>query len=390
MAQGIVFQHNLEEAIVQAKKENKMIFVDFYTSWCAPCKMMAADIFPQKEVGDFYNSKFVNVKIQCDDKGYGVALGKKYNVAAYPTLMYLDSEGKTVHSIAGGLDSRGFIELGKTAIDPNKNQLTMIKAYDAGNRDQVFLEKYFTTLIRAYRGDKATYDFEQYFESLDKAQKASANTYQLMLTLRSAPFTPVFEYMEKNKKDYYRTIGKVKIDSVIAERYLWYLKNLQSSAIYNNNRTEFDAKLKAFKVKGYSYYKEYAAFLQVFDCKDSEGKDDINLYMQRGTDFLKQYGKNRDAYTISLAHLLGNYSSASSKGLAGIQWMEELLERNRKPQYLSTYFYILWRNEFWDKALEVGHEIKANQQKVNQSTEAIDKQIQMVSDLKSKSSKEHS
>ena len=61
-AQGIEFmphEARLQDAIDKAKKEGKMVFLDCYTSWCGPCKMMANKIFPTQEVGDFMNPKFV-------------------------------------------------------------------------------------------------------------------------------------------------------------------------------------------------------------------------------------------------------------------------------------------------------------------------------------------
>ena len=41
-----------KEAIVIARAEKKQVFIDFYTSWCGPCKMMKKNIFPLKDVGN--------------------------------------------------------------------------------------------------------------------------------------------------------------------------------------------------------------------------------------------------------------------------------------------------------------------------------------------------
>ena len=42
----------------KARQENKLVFVDGYTVWCGPCAYMMKNVFPLKEVGDFYNKNF--------------------------------------------------------------------------------------------------------------------------------------------------------------------------------------------------------------------------------------------------------------------------------------------------------------------------------------------
>jgi len=58
------FRHiTFDQAKEAAKTEGKLIFVDFYTQWCGPCKRMAATVFPKKEIGDYLNAGFVNLKL---------------------------------------------------------------------------------------------------------------------------------------------------------------------------------------------------------------------------------------------------------------------------------------------------------------------------------------
>ena len=78
-----------------AKQENKLVFMDCYTSWCGPCKMMTSKVFPQKIMGDYFNPRYVCVKFDME-KGEGVDLKTKYDVKAFPTFLCLDSEGNVL------------------------------------------------------------------------------------------------------------------------------------------------------------------------------------------------------------------------------------------------------------------------------------------------------
>jgi thioredoxin-related protein len=138
---GIHFEHGLSWKAVQekAKKENKFIFVDCYTTWCGPCKMMSQEIFPLKEVGDFFNKHFVSVKVQFDKtpkdneevKAWyeGAAyFEKEYKVLAYPTFLYFTPEGKLVHLYVGGTkDPAEFIAASRQSLDPATQHFTKME-----------------------------------------------------------------------------------------------------------------------------------------------------------------------------------------------------------------------------------------------------------------------
>ena len=53
-----------------AKKSGKLIFVDAYTTWCGPCKWMAANKFTNDTIAEFYNKNFISLKMDME-KGDG-------------------------------------------------------------------------------------------------------------------------------------------------------------------------------------------------------------------------------------------------------------------------------------------------------------------------------
>jgi len=74
-AQGIVFHDNTPWAdiVKMAEEQDKLIFIDCYTTWCGPCKVLAREVFPQQKVGDFFNPNFICVKYDME-KGDGKML----------------------------------------------------------------------------------------------------------------------------------------------------------------------------------------------------------------------------------------------------------------------------------------------------------------------------
>ncbi len=47
-----------EQVKAKAKQENKHIFLDFYATWCGMCKHMDANVYTDKEIGEFFNRQF--------------------------------------------------------------------------------------------------------------------------------------------------------------------------------------------------------------------------------------------------------------------------------------------------------------------------------------------
>lgn len=103
-----------QQVLDKAKKENKYIFLDAYASWCGPCKMMKHKTFKDKVVGEFYNKHFINVAIDME-KGEGPVLSDKFDVEAYPTLIYFKPDGKLIGKAMGFLKAKEFLEIGDQA-----------------------------------------------------------------------------------------------------------------------------------------------------------------------------------------------------------------------------------------------------------------------------------
>jgi thioredoxin-related protein len=119
---GIKFyEASWTDVMKKADKENKLIFIDIYATWCGPCKMLKKYTFPNKEVGDYFNANFVNATFD-GENGDGVQLAQKYKVQGYPTLIILDEKGNIVSQTAGYLPAENLLAFGKDAIGKKKKK----------------------------------------------------------------------------------------------------------------------------------------------------------------------------------------------------------------------------------------------------------------------------
>ncbi len=89
----------LEAACVAAQAEGKIVLVDFYTTWCGPCKMLDRDTWTDAKVGELVNARAVALKLDAEKEGRAAA--RRYAVAAYPTLLLLKPDGTELDRIVG-------------------------------------------------------------------------------------------------------------------------------------------------------------------------------------------------------------------------------------------------------------------------------------------------
>ncbi len=226
MAQGIQFEHGtFAEALAKAKAENKLVFMDCYTTWCGPCKQIAKEVFPQKEVGDVFNKQFVNIKMDME-KGEGPELAKKYGVQAFPTLLFMDTNGKVVHKIVGGTNVAGLIENAGIATDPSKQIGTMHKKYADGERDVVFLRKYVRALHAAYEQEKMLPVGQEFIADTPKDQLINVDAFTVIGYSNALEYgSETFNYIVANKEKFIAAegIGQDNYDGVMGQCVKAYL-----------------------------------------------------------------------------------------------------------------------------------------------------------------------
>jgi protein disulfide-isomerase len=104
---------SLPAAQAQAKKENKLVFMDFTGSdWCGWCKKLDAEVFAKPEFAAYAKKNLVLVQLDfpqqkeqsAELKAANKALGEKYNISGYPTLIVIKPDGAILWQQVGYME----------------------------------------------------------------------------------------------------------------------------------------------------------------------------------------------------------------------------------------------------------------------------------------------
>ena len=168
---GIEFKEgSWSEIMNEAKKQNKLIFIDIYTTWCGPCKMMSAKVFTVNIIGEKFNESFVNFKIDAE-KGEGIELAKKYAIAAYPTYLFVNGNGDLVYRAMGAMPAEKFIVEADKALLAGKTFKSsdeLEKEFKAGKRDPEFLYEYMKRI--SLNGGENVALLDEYLKAIPASQ----------------------------------------------------------------------------------------------------------------------------------------------------------------------------------------------------------------------------
>lgn len=92
-----------EDEFNELISNNKLVFVDFFATWCPPCKMLGPVL---DDVNEELGDKIVMVKINVDENE---KISRKFGVISIPTMIIF-KDGESVSKFIGYRDYEQVVE----------------------------------------------------------------------------------------------------------------------------------------------------------------------------------------------------------------------------------------------------------------------------------------
>jgi len=368
-----VIDQNFEQAMKCAKKSNKLIFIDFYTTWCGPCKQLDRLVFQNDSVQNVLGDDFILLKYDAE-KDSIFNLTKKYHVRSYPTAVVLNSEG-FVLNIRNGFRGNDYKSLSSDVLKFTKEA----REFDGKNK---IIEGYSNQInVTNYPKPYVAYINRE----ARKVDRAELNEYwETEEAVLSEEYFSSLWYFTELASD--KTINKAIANKNKYEAL--YGESDVSTMIYFLMLGKFD---KAIEAKSQAKFDEAAAYAK--EVLSSEESIE-NIILSSRKKFLKALGQWDEVLDIN-KELKANgefdngwvnhfswqvFESCDDKMVIAqcLSWMKEVTTEEPNYMYLDTYAFLLSKSGDLPEAKRIAEKAIAAAKVEGESTKDLEKLLQTI------------
>jgi thiol-disulfide isomerase/thioredoxin len=345
--QGIEFRDlKLKEALQAAEDEGKLVFVDAYTDWCGPCKWMAANMFPNEKIGQFYNKHFVCIQMDME-KGEGLAFAKNHSVRAYPTLLFLNREEEELMRAQGASpEVEDYLDNARRAMDPKRNMLYLQAEMPSRKEDLRFMEQYLETFAMA--GTLKEEVVREFFLQFDAEEWMGDALWPLIERHVSNVESPVFRELAGRKARVLTERGEAA-KSYFTRCITDHLRMKRYRARTEEEKEKFAQELARWQQQ----WPEDPSITPRMFLLDARLNKDKEQWRKIAMENAQKHFWNDADMLNELAWEFYESTKDKSELSAALIWAERAVVLAPEHHILDTYAHLLWVNGLSEEAIEV-------------------------------------
>jgi tetratricopeptide (TPR) repeat protein len=216
-AQGFRFvSGSFDDALSLAEKEGKMLLLITTASFSEASTVMVEDVMAEESVGKFYNQHFLGWVLDADPLEPNFVF-RGIQLRTMPEYLFIDGKGDVQYRGSDFKSSEEMIALGKKALIPDNHASALQAAYDKGQRDPAFLQKYIATMSANGKDVKAI--AEKYLAGLKSEDLMKKENWMITRTTVDDATSPACKHVSDNYARYCEKFEESEVDQFLMEVY---------------------------------------------------------------------------------------------------------------------------------------------------------------------------
>lgn len=342
-AQGIqFFEGSFDDALKKAQLEGKLVFVDAYTTWCGPCKWLANEVFPNEELGDFYNKNFISIQLDME-KGEGIEFARKYSVKGYPTLIYFDENGKEVHRLLGARDAGTLLKLTQEIMDEDNRFSTLKRRVESSDLlDKKELRKYL--IASGQQGDIDIHRTKLYLSQMSSDDWRDLEILDLIIGLSEDSEDPNDVFMQGIFENYTTILSALNMYPDLQKFFKRFIdQKLAQSLAKKIDDKKFDNSLAENFLRLNQKTLDKKRIMLMAERTARKNQNNLKKLLRIDHVLLEKYEDNPDILNNSAWEVYTNQDASRKELKYALSWARKSVSLDEKYYNTDTLAHILFR-----------------------------------------------
>jgi|GEM_PF-485329 len=365
----IVVDQDYDKALKIASKMDKSIFIDFYTTWCAPCKKLDKFVFQNDSIQQILKKDFILLKYNAENDTV-FHLSKKHHVSSYPTGLVLNKKGY-VSNRKYGFRGNDFQSLSKSVLEFTNESIELNKENEIleGYSNKIDASKYpefYVDYINRTNTKKNTAKINEYLNT--KKDVLSEEYFSTLFYFAKEASDKIADKTLNNKGKYLELYGKTDVDIL----FYFLTSGKFKRAISEKSQIKYN---QAVVFAKNSLSKEWTDDIlpsYEIDLLKTQNKWDKVFEINKN---LKNNGKFDNDYINHFSWQVYKDCDDQKVIKKCLNWMKEVTDEEPTYLYLDTYAHLMYKSGNKEETNRIALLALKAGKKEDESTKGIEKLI---------------